>query len=56
MPVSPWFSTHFNSKNWVFICEELITDRWRQVLALKPQLVEIISWNDFGTSGSYGLP
>jgi glucan endo-1,3-alpha-glucosidase len=52
MPVSPWFSTHFNSKNWVFICEELITDRWRQVLALKPQLVEIISWNDFGTSGS----
>ncbi|KAJ7177107.1 glycoside hydrolase [Mycena filopes] len=50
MPVSPWFSTHFNSKNWVFICEELITDRWRQVLELQPQLVEIISWNDFGES------
>ncbi|KAJ7177411.1 glycoside hydrolase [Mycena crocata] len=50
MPVSPWLSTHFNSKNWVFICEQLITDRWKQVLALKPALVEIISWNDFGES------
>ncbi|KAG4035498.1 hypothetical protein MFRU_001g02670 [Monilinia fructicola] len=49
-PVSPWFSTHFNSKNWVFICEELITDRWNQMLALKPALIEIISWNDFGES------
>jgi glucan endo-1,3-alpha-glucosidase len=50
MPVSPWFSTHFNSKNWVFVCEQLITDRWNQILALQPQLVEIISWNDFGMS------
>ncbi|KAF7328957.1 Alpha-1,3-glucanase/mutanase [Mycena venus] len=50
MPVSPWFSTHFNSKNWVFVCEQLITDRWNQVLALKPQLVEILTWNDFGES------
>ncbi|KAJ7133904.1 glycoside hydrolase [Mycena crocata] len=50
MPVSPRFSTHFNSKNWVFICEQLITDRWKQVLALKPALVEIISWNNFGES------
>ncbi|KAJ7812404.1 glycoside hydrolase [Mycena olivaceomarginata] len=50
MPVSPWFSTHFNSKNWVFVCEQLITDRWNQILALQPQLVEIISWNDFGES------
>jgi glucan endo-1,3-alpha-glucosidase len=43
--VSPWFSTHFNSKNWVFICESLITDRWIEMLALKPQLIEIITWN-----------
>ncbi|KAF7931660.1 uncharacterized protein EAE98_004396 [Botrytis deweyae] len=49
-PVSPWFSTHFNSKNWVFISEELITDRWNQMLAMKPALIEIISWNDFGES------
>ncbi|KAF7331323.1 hypothetical protein MKEN_00009700 [Mycena kentingensis (nom. inval.)] len=50
MPVSPWFSTHFPSKNWVFICEQLITDRWPQVLQLQPELVEIVSWNDFGES------
>ncbi|TGO22814.1 hypothetical protein BPAE_0154g00250 [Botrytis paeoniae] len=49
-PVSPWFSTHFNSKNWVFISEELITDRWNQMLAMQPALIEIISWNDFGES------
>lgn len=42
-PVSPWFSTHFNSKNWVFICEQLITDRWEEMLALKPTLIEIIT-------------
>lgn len=45
LAVSPWFSTHFNSKNWVFISEELITDRWNQMLAMKPALIEIISWN-----------
>ncbi|GCB23199.1 mutanase Pc12g07500 [Aspergillus awamori] len=43
--VSPWFATHFNSKNWVFICENLPTLRWEQMLSLKPSLVEIISWN-----------
>ncbi|KAF3906794.1 hypothetical protein AA313_de0208003 [Arthrobotrys entomopaga] len=50
MPVSPWFSTHFDSKNWVFVCEDLITERWKQVLALKPALVELITWNDYGES------
>ncbi|PQE27415.1 Glycoside hydrolase family 71 protein [Rutstroemia sp. NJR-2017a BVV2] len=49
-PVSPWFSTHFNSKNWVFISEELITDRWNQMLTMQPALIEIISWNDYGES------
>ncbi|KAK1637957.1 glycoside hydrolase family 71 protein [Colletotrichum phormii] len=49
-PVSPWFSTHFNTKNWVFITEKQPTIRWEQMLAMKPALVEIISWNDFGES------
>ncbi|PQE29288.1 alpha-13-glucanase mutanase protein [Rutstroemia sp. NJR-2017a BBW] len=53
-PVSPWFSTHFNSKNWVFICEELITDRWNQMLTMQPALIEIISWNDYGESHYIG--
>lgn len=43
--VSPWFFTHFNTKNWVFICEEQPTHRWEQMLKMKPELIEIISWN-----------
>jgi glucan endo-1,3-alpha-glucosidase len=43
--VSPWFATHFNSKNWVFICENLPTLRWEQMLSMQPDLVEIITWN-----------
>ncbi|KAF3158433.1 hypothetical protein TWF106_002602 [Orbilia oligospora] len=54
MPVSPWFSTHFNSKNWVFVCEHLITERWKQVLQLNPALIEIITWNDYGESHYIG--
>ncbi|KAK5998867.1 Mutanase [Cladobotryum mycophilum] len=49
-PVSPWFSTHFNSKNWVFIAEEQPQRRWQQILDMKPALVEIVTWNDFGES------
>ena len=43
--VSPWFFTHFDSKNWVFICENLPTLRWEEILSLKPSLVEIVTWN-----------
>lgn len=45
LAVSPWFSTHFNTKNWVFICEDQPQLRWQQMLEMKPALVEIISWN-----------
>ncbi|OJJ65068.1 hypothetical protein ASPSYDRAFT_141658 [Aspergillus sydowii CBS 593.65] len=53
-PVSPWFSTHFNTKNWVFICEDLPHLRWEQMLEMQPQLIEIISWNDYGESHYIG--
>ncbi|RAL06556.1 glycoside hydrolase family 71 protein [Aspergillus homomorphus CBS 101889] len=53
-PVSPWFATHFDSKNWVFVCENLPTLRWEQILTLRPDLVEIISWNDYGESHYIG--
>jgi glucan endo-1,3-alpha-glucosidase len=43
--VSPWFATHYNTKNWVFICENLPTLRWEQMLSMQPDLIEIISWN-----------
>ncbi|KAJ3498334.1 hypothetical protein NLG97_g1206 [Lecanicillium saksenae] len=49
-PVSPWFFTHFNTKNWAFICEDQPTRRWEQILQMKPELVEILTWNDFGES------
>ncbi|KNG87646.1 alpha-1,3-glucanase/mutanase [Aspergillus nomiae NRRL 13137] len=53
-PVSPWFATHFNTKNWVFVCENLPTLRWEQMLQLQPNLIEIISWNDYGESHYIG--
>lgn len=52
--VSPWFFTHFNYKNWIYKSETLWTTRWEQIAALQPQLVEIISWNDFGESHYLG--
>ncbi|KAI1275720.1 glycoside hydrolase family 71 protein [Xylaria sp. FL0933] len=53
-PVSPWFFTHFNTKNWVFICEDQPNLRWQQMLQLKPSLIEIVTWNDFGESHYIG--
>ncbi|KAJ5172019.1 alpha-1-3-glucanase/mutanase [Penicillium capsulatum] len=58
-PVSPWFFTHFGgevsySKNWVFPSDLLWYNRWRQILALKPRFVEIITWNDYGESHYIG--
>ncbi len=57
--VSPWFSTHFGpevpySKNWVFPGELLWYERWNDILALGPQYVEIITWNDYGESHYIG--
>ncbi|KAJ5232260.1 alpha-1-3-glucanase/mutanase [Penicillium chermesinum] len=58
-PVSAWFSTHFGpevsySKNWVFPSDLLWYNRWREILALKPRFVEIITWNDYGESHYIG--
>jgi hypothetical protein len=50
---SPWFSTHFGpevsySKNWVFPSDLLWYMRWREILALQPNFVEIVTWNECG--------
>lgn len=52
MPVSPLFYTNLPSygKNWLWKGETLWIDRWKQILQLQPDLVQIISWNDFGES------
>lgn len=56
---SAWFFTHFGdevpySKNWVFPSDLLWYTRWREILALKPRFVEIITWNDYGESHYIG--
>ncbi|KAJ5335775.1 Glycoside hydrolase family 71 [Penicillium brevicompactum] len=53
--VSPWFFTHFGpevsySKNWIFPADLLWYDRWREILAMQPRFVEIVTWNDYGES------
>ncbi|KAI3010058.1 CAZyme family GH71 [Aspergillus niger] len=56
MPVSPWFYTDMvrYHKNWVWQGDGLWHTRWKQVLDLQPQFVEILTWNDFGESHYVG--
>ncbi|OQE40991.1 hypothetical protein PENCOP_c005G00035 [Penicillium coprophilum] len=56
MPVSPWFYTNLPGygKNWIWNGDNLWYDRWQQVISLKPEFVEIISWNDYGESHYIG--
>lgn len=58
-PVSPWFFTHYGpevsySKNWMFPSDTLWFDRWEAMLQLQPQLIEIVTWNDYGESHYIG--
>lgn len=56
MAVSPWFYTNLPQwgKNWVWRPDELWHPRWLDVVRLQPQLVQILSWNDFGESHYIG--
>ncbi len=56
MPVSPWFFTDLPGygKNWLWRGDDLWFDRWQQVLQINPDLVEIITWNDYGESHYIG--
>ena len=53
-PVSPWFFTNFPSKAWNFPGDLLWFRRWNEILALAPQMIEIITWNDYGESHYVG--
>jgi len=53
-PISAWFNTHLSYKNYIYQCETLFFDRWQQILQFQPQLVEIITWNDWGESHYIG--
>ncbi|KAG0703796.1 glycoside hydrolase family 71 protein [Suillus ampliporus] len=59
--VSPWFFTHYGpssyNKNWIYLGDEhLYATRWESLIKIRDQvdLVEIISWNDFGESHYIG--
>ena len=56
MPVSPWFFTNLvgYKKNWLWRGDSLWHDRWNQVLSIRPEWVEIITWNDWGESHYIG--
>ncbi|KAJ4358828.1 hypothetical protein N0V85_009509, partial [Neurospora sp. IMI 360204] len=52
MGISPYFYTRVSSlsKNWYTPSDTLWPTRWSQALALKPDLLQIITWNDFAES------
>ncbi|RFU79754.1 glycoside hydrolase, family 71 [Trichoderma arundinaceum] len=56
MPISPWFYTNLPgyNKNWLWRGDDLWYDRWQQALFLRPEFIEIISWNDYGESHYIG--
>ncbi|KAI0047881.1 glycoside hydrolase family 71 protein [Auriscalpium vulgare] len=58
---SPWFFTHYGpdtyNKNWIYRGDDwLLAMRWELIVAHRDQIdmVEIISWNDFGESHYVG--
>ncbi|KAI9692958.1 MAG: hypothetical protein M1822_004953 [Bathelium mastoideum] len=52
MGVSPWFYTDLPGydKAWVWRGDDMWHTRWMQTLDVKPQFVEIVTWNDYGES------
>ncbi|GAP93303.1 putative glycoside hydrolase family 71 protein [Rosellinia necatrix] len=56
MGVSPYFYTNLPGKNWYSSSDSLWFDRWKQVLDIKPEYIEIITWNDYGESSYINAP
>ena len=54
--VSPWFFKRFNADlNWSQAQDDSIwVDRWINLLSLKPDFIEIVTWNDWGESTYVG--
>eukprot|EP00026_Physarum_polycephalum_P005139 Phypoly_transcript_05168.p1 GENE.Phypoly_transcript_05168~~Phypoly_transcript_05168.p1 ORF type:complete len:593 (+),score=109.83 Phypoly_transcript_05168:98-1876(+) len=53
-PISPWFYTHLSYKNYIYHTDSLWYDRWQQLLQIKPHMIEILTWNDWGESHYIG--
>ncbi|EEH33153.2 alpha-1,3-glucanase [Paracoccidioides lutzii Pb01] len=56
MPVSAWFYTSLPQwgKNWLWRGDDLWFMRWQQVITLQPEIVQILTWNDYGESSYIG--
>ncbi|KAJ3534356.1 hypothetical protein NMY22_g6963 [Coprinellus aureogranulatus] len=59
--VSPWFYTHYGpnsfNKNWIFLADQhLYVKRWESIVEsrLQVDIIQILSWNDFGESHYIG--
>ncbi|KAL9588899.1 MAG: hypothetical protein Q9203_002301 [Teloschistes exilis] len=54
--VAPWFFTRLSSdKNWSQAQDDSIfVDRWLSLLSLKPDFIEIVTWNDWSESSYVG--
>ncbi|KAI0696170.1 glycoside hydrolase family 71 protein [Cytidiella melzeri] len=51
MAVSPWQYKDLSAdQNWVEYSDTLWNYRWQQALQIKPDIVEIVTWNDYGES------
>ncbi|KAI9710107.1 MAG: hypothetical protein M1820_002909 [Bogoriella megaspora] len=52
MGVSPWFYTNLPGYHKAFVWrgDDMWHTRWMQVMDVKPQFVEIVTWNDYGES------
>ncbi|EPX73319.1 glucan endo-1,3-alpha-glucosidase Agn1 [Schizosaccharomyces octosporus yFS286] len=53
-PISPWFYTHLSYKNWAYKSDWLYVDRLQQMLDVQPDMIEVLTWNDFGESHYIG--
>ena len=56
MGISPWFYTSLPQygKNWLARGAGLWHARWQAAVALRPPMVEVVTWNDFGESSYVG--
>lgn len=53
--VSPWqFKNLGGEQNWVEQSDKLWKYRWEQAIQLKPDIVEIVTWNDYAESHYIG--
>jgi glucan endo-1,3-alpha-glucosidase len=54
--ISPWFYANLPgyAKSWVWRGDDLWHTRWDQINELQPDMVQIVTWNDYGESHYVG--